>query len=66
MGGKSYVPEYAGPSAMSAGINSLRFRLTSEMNNAPILTLKVRVNGRESNEVLLPVESVLPQTAVEP
>jgi uncharacterized protein (TIGR03437 family) len=58
IGDAVYLPDYAGPSSFGAGMNAVRFRLGSTAGSSGRLTLKLRVNGRESNPVLLPVESL--------
>ncbi len=47
------TPEFSGAAPGRVGVTAVRFRLGS---GAGALELKARVNGRESNSVLLPVE----------
>lgn len=48
-------PLYAGSSSSGVGLHAVRFRVGEELPSGD-LAVKVRVNGAESNVVLLPVE----------
>ena len=50
------TPLYAGSTSVAVGLNAVRFRITDDFPRAAELPVKVRVNGVESNTVLLPVE----------
>jgi hypothetical protein len=36
-------------------VDSVRFQLPANLPDAPYLPLKIRINGQESNTVLLPI-----------
>ena len=46
---------YAGRSIAGVGVDAVRFQVPATLPDSPSLTLKIRVNGQESNTVLLPV-----------
>jgi uncharacterized protein (TIGR03437 family) len=54
-GASAATPEFAGAAPGRVGITAVRFRIESG-TPAGAIELKARVNGRESNTVLLPVE----------
>jgi len=54
-------PQYAGRSGVAVGIDAVRFRLPVNLPDSPSVSLKVRINGNESNTVLLPI-SQTPRT----
>jgi uncharacterized protein (TIGR03437 family) len=56
IGDSSPEPLYAGAASGRVGVNAVRFRIGQELPSATSVELKVRINGRESNTVLLPVE----------
>jgi uncharacterized protein (TIGR03437 family) len=49
-------PVWSGAAPGYAGLAATRFKITSELPAASTLELRVSVNGRESNKVLLPIE----------
>jgi uncharacterized protein (TIGR03437 family) len=46
---------YAGRSGAAVGVDVVRFRVPANLPDLPLLPVKIRVNGQESNIVLLPV-----------
>jgi uncharacterized protein (TIGR03437 family) len=46
---------YAGRSAAGAGVDAVQFQLPANLPDTPFVPVKIRINGRESNTVLLPV-----------
>jgi uncharacterized protein (TIGR03437 family) len=46
---------YAGRSGVAVGIDVVRFRLPDTLPAANVLPVKLRINGQESNTVLLPI-----------
>jgi uncharacterized protein (TIGR03437 family) len=50
------TPLYAGSTSVAVGLNAVRFRVTDDFPSGAQVPVKVRVNGVESNTVLLPVE----------
>jgi uncharacterized protein (TIGR03437 family) len=46
---------YAGKSGYGAGVDVVQFRVPAILPDAPYLPVKIRINGRESNTVLLPI-----------
>jgi uncharacterized protein (TIGR03437 family) len=46
---------YAGRSDAGVGVEVVRFRVPSNLPDSPLLPVKIRINGQESNTVLLPV-----------
>ena len=54
--GIPFQPLYAGTAARAVGIDAIRFRVDEHFPQAGTCDLKLRVNGHESNTVLLPVE----------
>ena len=49
-------PLWAGAAGGRVGVENLRIRITPELPAATVLPVKVRINGHESNTVLLPLE----------
>ena len=49
-------PEFAGAAAGRVGITAIRFRIADPLPAASTIAIKARVNGHESNAVLLPLE----------
>lgn len=49
-------PIYAGAAAVHAGLAAVRFRVSDPLPRASTVELKVQINGKESNTVLLPLE----------
>jgi len=56
LGDAIVTPVSAGAVAGRVGMTSLRVQITDDFPQATTVELKVRVNGRESNTVLLPLE----------
>ncbi|MCW5978004.1 MAG: hypothetical protein KIT09_07990 [Bryobacteraceae bacterium] len=54
--GRPVKHEWAGGAAGYAGADVLHLRITDELPAAATVDLKVRINGRESNEILLPLK----------
>ena len=54
-GSSTASPLYAGRSGVAVGVDSVRFQLPANLPDAPYLPLKIRINGQESNTVLLPI-----------
>ena len=50
------TPLYAGSTSVAVGLNAVRFRITEDFPRGETVPVKVRVNGVDSNTVLLPVE----------
>ena len=48
---------YAGRSGAAVGVDAVRFQLPANLPDAPYLPVKIRVNGQESNRVLLPISN---------
>jgi uncharacterized protein (TIGR03437 family) len=48
-------PLYSGVAKQGVGLNAVKFRISEDVSSAAH-ELKVRVNGRESNAALLPIE----------
>jgi uncharacterized protein (TIGR03437 family) len=46
---------YAGRSGMAAGLDAVRFRLPLDIPDSKTLPVRITVNGRESNTVMLPL-----------
>jgi len=46
---------YAGRSGAGVGVDVVRFRVPANLPDSPLLPMKIRINGQESNTVLLPV-----------
>jgi uncharacterized protein (TIGR03437 family) len=46
---------YAGRSGAGVGVDVVRFRVPANLPDSPLLPVKIRINGQESNTVLLPV-----------
>ena len=46
---------YAGRSSAAVGVDVVRFQLPAVLPDAPFLTIRIRINGQESNTVLLPI-----------
>ncbi|MBZ5591653.1 MAG: hypothetical protein LAP39_05420 [Acidobacteriia bacterium] len=53
---KVIEPEFAGAAAGRVGITAIRFRIADPLPAASTIEIKFRVNGHESNTVLLPTE----------
>lgn len=49
-------PLYAGSTSIAVGLHAVRFRISGAFPRGASVPVKVRVNGAESNAVLLPVE----------
>ena len=49
-------PEFAGAAPARVGITTVRFRIADPLPTGTTVELKARVNGHESNTVLLPLE----------
>ena len=49
-------PEFAGAAAGRVGITAIRFRIADPLPTSSVIELKARVNGQESNTVLLSLE----------
>jgi len=49
-------PVYSGATGYGVGVQAVRFQIGQDSVISGTLELKVRVNGHESNTVLLPVE----------
>ncbi len=54
--GKAIEPEFAGAAAGRVGVVAIRFRITAPLPVAATIEIKARVNGHDSNTVLLPLE----------
>ncbi len=48
-------PLYAGRSAAAVGVDAVRFEVPSSLPDSPVLPVRVRINGKKSNTVYLPV-----------
>ena len=46
---------YAGRSAAGVGVDAVRFQLPNSLPDSSFLPVKVRINGQDSNSVLLPI-----------
>ena len=46
---------YAGRSGAAVGVDAVRFQVPATLPDSPFLQLKIRINGQESNTVLLPI-----------
>jgi uncharacterized protein (TIGR03437 family) len=46
---------YAGRSGAGVGVDVVRFRVPANLPDLPLMPVKIRINGQESNTVLLPV-----------
>ena len=46
---------YAGRSAAGVGVDALQFQLPASLPSGPLMPLKIRVNGQDSNTVSLPI-----------
>jgi uncharacterized protein (TIGR03437 family) len=49
-------PEWSGAVSGQVGLIGVRFKISDELPGASTVELKARVNGRDSNTVLLPIE----------
>ena len=47
---------WAGASPGRVGVQAVRVRVAAELPDAPAFPIKVRINGRESNTVMVPLE----------
>jgi IPT/TIG domain. len=54
--GITFQPAFAGAAPGYTGVAATRFKLPKEVPGATSVEMKIRVNGKESNTVLLPVE----------
>jgi uncharacterized protein (TIGR03437 family) len=52
----TFQPAFAGAAPGYAGVASTRFKIPKEVPGASSVEMKIRVNGKESNMVLLPIE----------
>ncbi len=55
-GDSTLSPLWTGGAAGMVGMDVVRFRISDEISPASTLPLKIRIDGHESNSVLLPVE----------
>jgi uncharacterized protein (TIGR03437 family) len=46
---------YTGRSAVAVGVDAVRFQVPENLPDSPFLPVKIRINGNESNTVLLPI-----------
>ena len=46
---------YAGRSGAAVGVDAVRFQVPATLPDSPFLPVKIRINGQESNTVLLPI-----------
>jgi uncharacterized protein (TIGR03437 family) len=46
---------YAGRSGAAVGVDAVRFQLPASLPDGPYLPVRIRVNGQDSNTVLLPI-----------
>jgi uncharacterized protein (TIGR03437 family) len=56
LGDAVLVPEFSGAAAGQIGVNAVRFRIPEGAPANSSVELRVRINGRVSNTVLLPLE----------
>jgi uncharacterized protein (TIGR03437 family) len=54
--GKTIEPEFAGAATGRVGVVAIRFQIASPLPAAATIEIKARVNGHDSNTVLLPLE----------
>lgn len=54
--GKVLQPDFTGAAAHHVGITAIRFQIADPLPAASTIGIKARVNGHESNTVLLPLE----------
>jgi uncharacterized protein (TIGR03437 family) len=52
-------PVYAGRSGVAVGVDAVRFQLPAELPDSPSLAVRIRINDKESNTVLLPIARAL-------
>jgi len=55
--GTTIDPVGVGKSGLAAGLDRVTFQVPSNLPSAPLLPVKIRVNGKESNSVLLPISN---------
>jgi uncharacterized protein (TIGR03437 family) len=55
-GDKIIEPEYAGAAPGRVGMTAIRFRVRDPLPQAATIEIKARINGHNSNTVLLPLE----------
>ncbi len=48
-------PVYAGRSGAAVGVDAVRFQLPVDLPPSPLLAVRIRINGKESNTVSLPI-----------
>jgi uncharacterized protein (TIGR03437 family) len=46
---------YAGRSGVAVGVDAVRFAVPATLPDAPFLSVKIRINGQDSNTVFLPI-----------
>jgi len=55
-GDLALTPEFAGGAPGASGMDLVKIKITEELPAASTLEFKIRINGRESNTALLPLE----------
>jgi len=55
-GDKIIEPEYVGAAPRRVGVTAIRFQIADPLPQAATIEMKARVNGHDSNTVLLPLE----------
>jgi uncharacterized protein (TIGR03437 family) len=56
VGGAAIQPDYAGVAAQKVGVHAITFTVGDSLPGGTNVPLKVRVNGHESNTVMLPLQ----------
>ena len=55
-GGAVVIPEFAGAAPGTAGLSAVRFTVPPDWPAGQAMDLRVRVNGKESNSAILPLD----------